>query len=47
MDSVTESLVLDLLEWLAQLDRSYDEVIAIGTNMHSGSAGNRILFRVR
>jgi hypothetical protein len=27
MDSLTESLVLDLLEWLAQLDRSYDEVM--------------------
>lgn len=27
MDSVTESLILDLLEWLAQRDRSYDEVM--------------------
>lgn len=27
-DSVVESLLLDLLEWLAQRDRSYDEVMA-------------------
>jgi hypothetical protein len=26
-DSVTESLILDLLEWLANRDRSYDEVM--------------------
>ena len=26
--SVVESLLLDLLEWLAQRDRSYDEVMA-------------------
>jgi hypothetical protein len=27
-DSVVESVLLDLLEWLAQRDRSYDEVMA-------------------
>jgi hypothetical protein len=27
-DSVVESLLLDLLEWLAERDRSYDEVMA-------------------
>jgi hypothetical protein len=26
-DSVTESLILDLLEWLARSDRSYEEVM--------------------
>jgi hypothetical protein len=26
-DSVTESLILDLLEWLAERDRSYEEVM--------------------
>ena len=26
-DSVTESLILDLLEWLAKRDRSYEEVM--------------------
>lgn len=26
-DSVTESLILDLLEWLAKGDRSYEEVM--------------------
>jgi hypothetical protein len=26
-DSVTESLILDLLEWLARGDRSYEEVM--------------------
>ncbi|HKN60608.1 MAG TPA: hypothetical protein VJW93_05505 [Candidatus Acidoferrales bacterium] len=26
-DSVTESLILDLLEWLAKSDRSYEEVM--------------------
>ena len=26
-DSVTESLILDLLEWLVKRDRSYEEVM--------------------
>ena len=27
VDAVTESLILDLLEWLAKRDRSYEDVV--------------------